>query len=50
MSINKNAELLPYYQKAKKLLNYDPKTGRKLSEADGKFKKGHKLNDKEQGR
>lgn len=27
MSINKNAELLPYYEKAKELLNYDPETG-----------------------
>ena len=27
MCINKNAELLPYYQKAKELLNYDPETG-----------------------
>jgi len=27
MSINKNAELLPYYKKAKEFLNYDSETG-----------------------
>ena len=27
MCINKNAELLPYYEKAKELLNYNPETG-----------------------
>jgi len=27
MCMNKNAELLPYYERAKELLNYDPKTG-----------------------
>jgi len=27
MCVNKNAELLPYYQKAKELLNYNPNTG-----------------------
>lgn len=27
MSVNKNAELLPYYEKAKELLNYNSETG-----------------------